>query len=132
MSPAMDEERAFARIERRLASDDPALARRIDVLNRQFDEPAGDGRLTAHGDEGRVAGHVGDEAIAGHGIDGGEKRSWTFKVAVVLAVVAAVGLLLTAILSAPSGGERQSPQPSGVAPPASSQVLEDRSGSGTP
>ncbi|MGW0763158.1 hypothetical protein ACWD1Y_43005 [Streptomyces sp. NPDC002814] len=131
MSSARDEDRVFARIEHWLTSDDPALAQRMDALNQQFGKRVGDGRLTVHGDEDPVSAHVDEERVTGKD-PGGKERSGTFKLAVVLAVVAAVGLLLTAILSAPSNGERQSPQPHGVAPPASSQVIEDRSGPGEP
>lgn len=46
------------------------------------------------------------EEVTGLGLDDGEERSWTVKVAVALAVLAAVGVLLTAILSVPGGGEQ--------------------------
>jgi len=130
MSSPKDEERAFARIEQRLACDDPALARRLDALNTQFAELAGDDRLTGRRDLDPVIGRTDEEEATGQVLDGGKERSWTVKVTVAVAILAAVGLLLTAILSAPDGGEHQPPQPSGLAPPASSHVLEGRPGAG--
>jgi hypothetical protein len=132
MSSSKDAERAFARIEQRLADDDPALARRIDALNTQFTESARGDRLTDRRDLGPVTGRADEQKVTGQVLNGGEGRSWTVKVAVALAILAAVGLLLTAILSAPGGGEHQSPQPYGLAPPASSHVLEGRPGSAMP
>ncbi|WP_037890844.1 hypothetical protein [Streptomyces viridochromogenes] len=129
MSSATDDERAFARIERCLASDDPALVQRVDALNRQFSDPVGDDSFTGHGGKGRLTGQDDEKRVTDRALDGAGGRSCTVKVAVALAIVAAVGLLLTAILSAPGGGERQSPQQYGMASPAPAQVHEDRTGS---
>ncbi|MFE7763870.1 DUF3040 domain-containing protein [Streptomyces sp. NPDC057438] len=108
MSAPKDEERVLARIEQRLASDDPEMARRIEDLNAQFTEPTGDDRPTDRGDLGAVTGRADkdDEEVTGLGLDDGEERSWTVKVALALVVLAAVGVLLTAILSVPGGGEQ--------------------------
>ncbi|MFI6012564.1 hypothetical protein ACIBAG_27735 [Streptomyces sp. NPDC051243] len=132
MSSPKDDERAFARIEQRLADEDPALARRIDALNTRFTESGRDDRSTDRRDLGPVTGHADEEDVTGQVLEGGEGRSWTVKVTVALAVLAAVGLILTAILSAPGGGERQSPQPYGLAPPAASHALDGRLGSAVP
>jgi hypothetical protein len=134
MRSPMDDERALARIEQRLASDDPALARRIEALNTQVTELASDGRRPDFRVDGRpVTGHAHENQVTGQVRGGGEERSWTVKVAVVFAVLAAVGLLLTAILSAPgSGGEGRPPQPYGLDTPVSSRVLEGQPGQGMP
>ncbi|MER0484706.1 hypothetical protein ABR737_41390 [Streptomyces sp. Edi2] len=113
-----DDERAFARIEQRLADDDPELARRIESLNTHFTELAGDDRFPDRRGVDPVAGRTDEEGATDPVLDGGEEHSWTVKVAVALAILAAVGLLLTAILSTPSGGEHQPPQPYGLAQPA--------------
>lgn len=102
MSSGMDDERAFAWIAQHLAGDDPALARRIAVLNRQFLHLVGEDLLRDGNNEDRVVRRTEEDEVTDPAADG--ERSWTVKVAVVLAVVAAVGLLLTAILSAPGRG----------------------------
>ncbi|GAA2531768.1 MULTISPECIES: hypothetical protein [Streptomyces] len=129
MSSAMDEEHAFARIERRLAREDPELARRIDAINSQFTGPAGE-RATDRAD-GRLTDRAAGEERAGRPADDGDERSWTAVIAVVLVTVTVLGLLLTAILSSP-GGEQEPLQPHGPAPPAVSDVREEPPSPGVP
>ncbi|MCC9708453.1 hypothetical protein E4N62_26235 [Streptomyces sp. MNU76] len=96
-----DEAHAFALIERRLADDDPALARRIDTINQQFPDAADADRSTDDGhrdpstDEAEQGGAAGRETA----LRGDTERSWTVKVAVALAAMAGIGLLLAVILS---------------------------------
>ncbi|WP_037890814.1 hypothetical protein [Streptomyces viridochromogenes] len=98
MSSARDDKRAFAWIEQRLALEDRGLAGRADGLKQQFGDPAGDGRRTCErSDEDPVA------KIARRPVE----------VAVVLTLVATVGPLLTAVLSASDGGGRRSARPTG-------------------
>ncbi|GAB2766167.1 hypothetical protein [Streptomyces bullii] len=126
MASRMDDEHAFARLEQRLASEDPALAQRMQILNGQFTDGAGGGPFRGHGEPDPIAttSHADEEAAVYHVPVGWTERSRTWKVTVALAVLAAIGLLLTAILSAP-GGERRAPQPYGMVP-AASQHAEDR------
>ncbi|WP_235192871.1 hypothetical protein [Streptomyces viridochromogenes] len=133
MSSAMNERDAFARIERRLAREDPELARRINAINSQFTGLM-DERGTAQAAErltqdGRAADQDAEEHLAEQSEDGGHKRSRSAVIAMVLVAVAVLGLLLTAILSAP-GGRQEPLQPHGLAPPAASEVLEERSSPG--
>ncbi|MFV0132382.1 hypothetical protein ACLGIH_03815 [Streptomyces sp. HMX87] len=124
----MNEEHAFARIERRLAREDPELAQRIDAINSQFTDMCGEG--TAQADERRTGhcdGRAGDrtaEEGPGDHADGGHQRSRSAVTAAVLAAVAILGLLLTAILSSP-GGTQEPIQPNGLAPPAVLDVVEE-------
>jgi anti-sigma-K factor RskA len=129
MSSAMNEEHAFARIERSLAREDPELAQRIEAINSQFtdlgDEGAAqaDERRTGRCD-GRAGDRTADEDLVDQAEDGVDQRSWSAVVAVVLAAVVTLGLLLTAILSSPSGTQEPS-QPNGLAPPAALDVVEE-------
>ncbi|MGC9544143.1 hypothetical protein [Streptomyces sp. UG1] len=132
----MNEKHAFARIERCLAREDPELAQRINAINSQFTDRA-DERFTAQTDErlldhtdGPAADRAAEEHLADQPEDGGE-RSWTTVIAVVLTAVAILGLLLTAILSAP-GGNQQPPQPHGLAPPAAVDVNGEQTWSDMP
>jgi hypothetical protein len=92
MEPEMDEERILAKIERCLARDDPGLATRMNTLNEQFPEGRSDGR---------------------------EGRNWRKIAAVVLAVVALVGLILTAMLAKPPPADKDPGRPNGLAPAVS-------------
>ncbi|MCT4353356.1 DUF3040 domain-containing protein [Streptomyces sp. Je 1-79] len=79
MSQPTDDQRILAEIERGLSHDDPALAARVDALHQQFpDRPAGLGEVRA------------------------TRRSPRVVAAVVLTVIAVLGLILTAVLSAPA------------------------------
>ncbi|WP_338894907.1 hypothetical protein WBG99_03485 [Streptomyces sp. TG1A-60] len=132
MSSAMNERQAFARIERRLARDDPELAQRINAINSQFTDLAGervtaqvDERLTDHSTDDRATDKAVEEDPADRPEDGGDSRSWTTVIVVVFVAVAVLGMLLTAVLSSP-GGKQEPLQPNGLAPPAISDVLEGR------
>ncbi|MBV7697338.1 hypothetical protein [Streptomyces sp. TRM70350] len=127
MSSAMNENHAFARIERRLAREDPELVRRLSAINSQFPDmvdervTATEERLMDHTEErltqdGLATDRAAEEHLAEQSEDGGPRRSWTAVIAVVLVAVAVLGLLLTAILSAP-GGKQEPLQPHGLAPP---------------
>ncbi|AYV25658.1 hypothetical protein EES41_02780 [Streptomyces sp. ADI95-16] len=89
----MDEERALARIERYLARDDPELATRISMLNEQFPQGCVHGR---------------------------PRRNRRKTAAVLLAIVALLGLVLTALLgrTPPDGNPGR---PVGLAPAFSAQ-----------
>ncbi|MFG2489064.1 DUF3040 domain-containing protein [Streptomyces virginiae] len=89
----MDEERALARIERCLARDDPELATRISMLNEQFPQVCVHGRL---------------------------RRNRRKTAAVVLAIVALLGLVLTALLTRTPPDENPG-RPVGLAPAVSTQ-----------
>lgn len=97
MNPSMDDRRILAEIERRLARDDPELTSLMDALNHQFpgaqdeaDEPNSDG----------------------------ERRDWRVKAAVVLAILAVVGMILTAIFSKPPSADDNHVPPNGRLAPA--------------
>ncbi|MGW7355582.1 hypothetical protein ACWGI0_02575 [Streptomyces sp. NPDC054802] len=129
MSSAMNEEHAFALIERSLAREDPELAQRIQAINSQFTDLGDEG--TAQAEErqagrrdGRAGDRTADEDLVDQAEDGVDQRSWSAVAAVVLAAVAILGLLLTAILSSPSGTQEPL-QPNGLAPPAVLDVVEE-------
>ncbi|WP_395365924.1 DUF3040 domain-containing protein [Streptomyces sp. YH02] len=85
MSHPADDERILADMERALTDDDPALSATIDILNQQFPEQP----------ERSVKSRV-------------SRRDPRLVTAVVLAVIALLGLILTAALNsppAPSDGE---------------------------
>lgn len=133
MSSAMNERHAFARIERGLAREDPELARRINAINSQFTGLM-DERVTAQAEErltqdDLAADQGAEEHLAEQSESGGHKRSRPGVIVLVLVAVAVLGLLLTAILSAP-GGRQEPSQPHGLAPPAASEALEERSSPG--
>ncbi|MEU3481967.1 DUF3040 domain-containing protein [Streptomyces sp. NPDC033753] len=85
MSYSTDDQRILDAIERRLTHDDPALATRIDALNKQFPHTPG------APEGGRT-----------------RRRSPRVVVAAVLAVIALLALILTVML-----GSRSTP-PAGV------------------
>ncbi|MFI5763106.1 DUF3040 domain-containing protein [Streptomyces sp. NPDC051563] len=89
----MDEERALARMERCLARDDPELATRISMLNEQFPQMCVDGR---------------------------PRRNRRKTAAIVLAMVALLGLVLTVLLTRTPPDENPG-RPVGLAPPAAAQ-----------
>ncbi|MGA5423229.1 DUF3040 domain-containing protein [Streptomyces lavendulocolor] len=91
MASEMDEDRLFAEIEQHLAREDPDLAARISALDGQFPDtttpPASDEN----------------------------ERQWTMPISLILAAIAVIGLLLTAILNAPPAAEEQQRPPTGQA-----------------
>ncbi|NWF29084.1 DUF3040 domain-containing protein [Streptomyces sp. PKU-EA00015] len=96
MNPPMDDRRALAEIERFLVRDDPELASRMDALNGQFAEVRSEPRERSH------------------------PHDWRWVVALVVAVVALLGMILTAVLMAPPASRNsETPPPIGRAPAVS-------------
>ncbi|MGR3939596.1 DUF3040 domain-containing protein [Streptomyces sp. BRA346] len=97
MNPSMDDRHILAEMERRLSQEDPELAALIDALNQQFLHE--------------------DEDSEGWVDDSGRRFDWRWKTGIACAVVAVLGLLLTAILTAtpPSADDKQGP-PNGRLP----------------
>jgi hypothetical protein len=95
MSLSMDEERILARIERGLARDDPALASRIDTLNRQF---------------------------TGELEDGPERPGLRVLVGAALGILALLGLIIAAMLAERPAANDPPARPGGPAPAASVQT----------
>ncbi|RZB14320.1 DUF3040 domain-containing protein [Streptomyces sp. F001] len=95
MNPEMDEQRVLAQLERRLAQDDPALAATMDALNEQFpDEPEAQ---PADSEE--------------------KKRNWRRTAVTVCAIIAFLGLVLTAVLSSnPHPVDKDPPPQKGLVP----------------
>ncbi|MFE3325831.1 DUF3040 domain-containing protein [Streptomyces sp. NPDC059176] len=91
----MDEERALAEIERRLARDAPELAARSTTLYEQFPQARVHGR---------------------------PRRSWRKAAVVALAIVALLGLVLTALPAKPPRSEENPARPVGLVPTESEQV----------
>ncbi|MEU2244629.1 DUF3040 domain-containing protein [Streptomyces sp. NPDC018338] len=91
MSYSTDDQRILDAIERRLTHDDPALATRIDALNKQFPHIPRTPEATEAPEGGRT-----------------RRRSPRVVVAAVLAVIALLALILTIML-----GSRSTP-PAGV------------------
>ncbi|MBV7697543.1 DUF3040 domain-containing protein [Streptomyces sp. TRM70350] len=103
MNPEMDEERVLAQLERRLAQDDPALAATMDALNEQFPEEPEAEPAQSHEEKEK-------------------QHDWRRTAATVLAVIAALGLFLTAVLNSSSHqGDRDPPPPKGMVPGVSVQ-----------
>lgn len=101
MNPEMDEERVLAQLERRLAQDDPGLAATMDALNEQFpDEP---GAQPAGSEE--------------------KQRNWRRTAAIIFAIVAFLGLFLTAVFNNnPQQADKDPPPPNGLVPGVSQQT----------
>ncbi|MFJ8533582.1 DUF3040 domain-containing protein [Streptomyces sp. NPDC093591] len=78
----MDDRRILAEMERHLSRDDPELAALMDALNHQFPDQRKD--------------------IEGCDDASGRRFDWRWKAGIAFVIVAVVGLLLTAILTAPS------------------------------
>lgn len=94
MNPSMDDRHILAEMERRLSQEDPELAALIDALNQQF----------LHEDEDE------DEDSEECVDDSGRRFDWRWKTGIACAVIAVLGLLLTAILTAtPSADDKQGP-----------------------
>lgn len=98
MNPSMDDRRILAEIERRLARDDPDLTSLMDALNHQF-PGAQDDADERNGD--------------------GERRDWRVKAAAALAILAVVGMILTAIFNKPPSAEDNHVPPNGLPPAVS-------------
>lgn len=114
MGHSTDDRRALAEIERRLVRDDPGLDRRMTTLNQQFpQDPGPPGSRSPSPVHGPSA-----DPDPGPGPGHGRPRSSRRKaVLVVLAVIALLGLLLTAFLGAastPSDGADTGPAALGV------------------
>lgn len=91
MNPSMDDRHILAEMERRLSQEDPELAALMDALNQQF--------LREDEDS--------EECVD----DSGRRFDWRWKTGIACAVIAVLGLLLTAILTAtpPSSDDKQGP-----------------------
>jgi hypothetical protein len=100
MNPSMDDRRILAEIERRLARDDPELASLMDALNHQFPHDQDDA----------------DER------NDGERRDWRVKAAVALAILAVVGMILTAIFTKPPPADDNHGPPNGPAAAVSTRT----------
>ncbi|WP_051338659.1 DUF3040 domain-containing protein [Streptomyces flavidovirens] len=94
----MDDRRILAEIERRLARDDPELTSLMDALNCQF---------------------PGAQDEADERNSDGERGDWRVKAAVALAILAVVGMILTAIFTRPPSAEDNHVPPNGLAPAVS-------------
>lgn len=92
MAFEMDEDRLLAEIEHHLAREDPDLAARISALDEQFTDD--------------TAPPPAEEE---------KERPWAMPIALILAVIAIMGLLLTAILNAPPATQEQQRPPTGQA-----------------
>ncbi|MCP9946998.1 DUF3040 domain-containing protein [Streptomyces somaliensis] len=90
MASGMDDNRILAEIERLLAREDPGLEARMSELARQFPGDPADPASPPSPPSARPAG------------DGGE-RDRRRVLALAAVVIAVVGLVLTAILTRPSG-----------------------------
>ncbi|MET9803566.1 DUF3040 domain-containing protein [Streptomyces sp. NPDC006368] len=108
MNPSMDDRHILAEMERHLAREDPELASLMDTLNHQFPDSS---------DEGR----------------GGNKaqHDWHGKLAIVFALVAVVGMILTAIFSRQAPPDDNNGPPNGITP-AHSVHVQRRTAAGTP
>lgn len=121
MASGMDEDRLLAEIERLLAREDPDLDARMTALARQLpDEPAA--RPAAP--PARPARDSPRPDVPGSGDDGrgsGARHDWRKVIALVAVVIAVVGLLLTAVLTQPSGsgGDTTPVTPAGLSAPTS-------------
>jgi hypothetical protein len=98
MNPDMDEAGILAQLERRLARDDPELAATMNALNQQFpDDPEA-------------------ESSDGHEEEG-KRRNWRRTAATVFAIIALLGLFLTAVLNTEPRQADKDPGPtSGLVP----------------
>lgn len=90
MNPEMDDGRILAQLERRLAQDDPELAATMDALNQQFPDET--------------------EAQSADCLEEEEKhRHWRVTAAMVFAVIAFLGLFITAVLNSHAYESDQDP-----------------------
>ncbi|MGW5425274.1 DUF3040 domain-containing protein [Streptomyces sp. NPDC003943] len=112
MGHSTDDRRALAEIERHLVRDDPGLDMRMATLNQQF--PQDPGPPGSRGSSPVHSPSPGPDPDPGQGRPRSSRRK---AVLVVLAVIALLGLLLTAFLGAastPSDGADTGPAALGV------------------
>lgn len=91
MASGMDENRLLAEIERLLAREDPGLEARMSELARQLPGDPADRAAAPPGDRDREGGEC------------GRRRDRRRVLTLAAVVIALVGLVLTAILTQPSG-----------------------------
>lgn len=104
MNPDMEEARILAQLERGLARDDPALAATMDALNQQFPGDPETASSDVHKEEGK-------------------RRDWRRIAATVFAIVALLGLLLTAVFnSSPREADEDQGPPSRFVPAVSAHT----------
>ncbi|WP_328769834.1 DUF3040 domain-containing protein [Streptomyces sp. NBC_00286] len=111
MNPEMDDGRIIAQLERRLAQDDPELAATMDALNQQFPDAA--------------------QAQSDDGLEEEEKqRNRWVTAATVFAIIAFLGICVTAVLN--SDGYRSDQDPGSPRSPGTGVQSERRTPSSTP
>jgi hypothetical protein len=111
MNPEMDDGRILAQLERRLAQDDPELVATMDALNQQFP------------DETKTQSADGHETQE-------KQRNWWVTAATVVAVIAFLGLFVTALLNSNAHrSDQDSVPPRG---PGTGTQSERRTPSSTP
>ncbi|MBC9726339.1 DUF3040 domain-containing protein [Streptomyces sp. TRM68367] len=115
----MNEDRILALLEQRLGADDPALAATMAVLNQQFPDEAGTESSNGPGNG------------PGNGVNGPDngarRRRWLIA-ATVFAIIAVVGLFLTAVLNTTPRSTDTDPAPTrGLAPAVSAHPRRRRS-----
>ncbi|GAB2958352.1 hypothetical protein GCM10023080_017640 [Streptomyces pseudoechinosporeus] len=111
MNPEMDDGRILAQLERRLAQDDPELAATMDALNQQFPDEA--------------------QAQSVDGLEEEEKqRNWWVTAATVFAIIAFLGICVTAVLN--SNAHRSDQDPGPPRGPGTGTQSERRTPSSTP
>lgn len=105
MNPRRDEAHILAQLERHLAQDDPALAATMDALNDQFVETPEETDRTERPDGEEKHHHPAehstgreDEEETGEQEEGQKPRDWRVTAATVFAVIALVGLFISALL----------------------------------
>ncbi|MFI6012623.1 hypothetical protein ACIBAG_28050 [Streptomyces sp. NPDC051243] len=107
MNHSMDDGRILAEMERRLARDDPGLTTLIDTLNHQFPDDQED--TDSRGTDSRGTDSRGTDSHH----DGIGRVDWRWKAAMAVAVIAVLGMILTAVFT-------RSPSPDGNQGPAKS------------
>ncbi|UQA94084.1 DUF3040 domain-containing protein [Streptomyces halobius] len=115
--PSKDVRRILAEMERHLALDDPELAARMDALNDLLAGGA-DGRSPGRPRDGRApddgrtgdGNHTGDDSRAD---DDRKTRDWRWTVAIVLGVLAVLGMILVGVFTKPPPGDDRQGRPQG-------------------
>ncbi|GAU71462.1 hypothetical protein SSP35_41_00060 [Streptomyces sp. NBRC 110611] len=136
--PSKDDRRILREMERHLTLDDPELAARLDALNDQFAVGAG-GRNPDRPRDARATDH-GWGAADDHDGEHHKPRGWRWTAAVVLGVLALIGMILVGIFTKPPPGDGNPGRPQGsspaqsvlvrspVADPDDRQILQSRTG----